>query len=156
MNAAATQSKDALIRKIGLLVRQMGAQSTLSSVAIAKRFGIHASDLEALDLIFIRKEASAGDLAKATGLTSGSITALIDRLAAKGYVTRHDDPGDRRKTIVRVNRRMTAQIEAAYAPRQKAMHALWSEFTPDQLEAIGEFLDKSTRLLAQHSAGSME
>lgn len=140
-------SKDALVRQVGLAVRRMGAQSVLSSAAIAKHFGLHTTDLEVLDLIFIGKTVSAGELANATGLTSGSITALVDRLVAKGYVTRHEDPKDRRRTLIRVNRRATAPIEAVYAPRQRAMFELWSGFADDELWLIADFLTRSTDLL---------
>jgi DNA-binding MarR family transcriptional regulator len=143
------QPKEMLLRRVGLVVRQLGAQSVLSSAVMAKRFGLHPTDLEALDLIFIRKEASAGELGNATGLTSGSVTALIDRLEGKGYVTREVDPNDRRKTLVRINRRATAPIEAAYTPRQSAMFKLWSEYEAEELELVCDFIERSTALLVE-------
>ena len=80
---APAAARRALVATVGLLIRRMGAQSVLI-VAVAARFGLHTTDLEVLDLIFMREEASAGELAAATGLTSGSVTALIDRLTEAG------------------------------------------------------------------------
>jgi DNA-binding MarR family transcriptional regulator len=137
------------VKQVGLAVRQMGAQSVLSGAQMAKRFGLHTTDLEVLDLIFIRGEVSAGELAKATGLTSGSMTALIDRLMEKKYVTRREDPDDRRKTLVKLDMKAVAPIAEAYMPRQKAMFKLWSSYSATELAVIFDFIQRSTDLLVQ-------
>lgn len=124
----------------------MGAQSVLTSQAVAARFGIHTTDLEVLDLIFMQQQASAGELAQATGLTSGSITALIDRLAQAGYVERRSDPDDRRKVIVRIRPAAIEPIKAVYAPIEARMFKLWSTFSARELEVIADFLARSTAL----------
>ena len=94
--------KQTLVARLGEQVRRMGAQSVLISKTVAGRFGLNTSDLECLDLIYLRGQASAGELARATGLTSGAVTALIDRLERAGYVERTDDPTDRRRREVRI------------------------------------------------------
>jgi DNA-binding MarR family transcriptional regulator len=139
--------KDELVRELSLAVRRMGAQSVLSSAAMARHFELHPTDLEVLDLIFIHKTVSAGDLAKATGLTSGSITALVDRLETKGYVSRRRDPEDRRRVLINVDYNATAPIAAAYEPRRIAMFALWSSFDDQALRLVTDFLTRSTDLL---------
>src|SRR5262245_42858226 len=118
----------ALVRRIGEEVRQMGALSAVISQVVAARFGLNTTDLECLDLIFLRRQATAGALSAATGLSSGATTALIDRLAAAGYVERLADPADRRRVQVRVKPAAVAPIAAVYAPMQKRMFALWSDY----------------------------
>jgi DNA-binding MarR family transcriptional regulator len=86
---------------LGEQVRRMGAQSVLSKT-VAARFGLNTGDLECLDLIYLRGQASAGELARAMGLTSGAVTALIDRLERAGNVERTDGPADRRRREVRI------------------------------------------------------
>lgn len=140
-------AKADLVRSVGLAVRRMAAQSVLSSAAIAKHFNLHTSDLEVLDIIFVEESVSAGDLAKATGLTSGSVTALLDRLEAKALIIRERDDADRRRTNIRLNRAATAPIEALYAPRQTAMFELWSQFDVEALKVITDFLTRSKDLL---------
>ena len=51
----------------------MGVQSVITNQTVADRFGLHTTDLECLDLICLRKDPTAGELAKATGLTSGAV-----------------------------------------------------------------------------------
>lgn len=143
------RDKDELLRQLGDAMRRMGAQSVLSSAAMAKHFGLHPTDLEVLDLIFLRETVTAGALAAATGLTSGSVTALVDRLVARGYVTRRRDEADRRRVLISVERAATAPIEAAYEPRRIAMQALWSSFDHETLRLVTDFLTRSTHLLVR-------
>jgi len=138
-----------LVRRVGLGVRRMGAQSVMTSQAVATRFGLHTTDLECLDLIYLRQEATAGQLASATGLTTGATTALIDRLERAGYVERVADPADRRRVKVRIRPEAIAPIKAVYEPMQARMLALWSSYEPRQLELIADFLSRSTELAVQ-------
>jgi DNA-binding MarR family transcriptional regulator len=137
---------DALVAEVDRCVRRAGAQSVLTSRAIAERFGLHSSDLEALDVIFLQGESSPSELADATGLTSGAMTALLDRLERAGYVERHSDPDDRRRVRVRPIPEAIEPIEAAYAGIQRRMFALWSSYSARDLRVIAEFLTRSTDL----------
>ncbi|MBX3654173.1 MAG: MarR family transcriptional regulator [Ramlibacter sp.] len=131
---------------MGLEVRQQGAQSVMTSQIVAARFGLHTTDLECLDLIYLRKVVSAGELAIATGLTTGAMTTLIDRLENAGYVVRERDTQDRRKVHVRINEAAIEPIKAVYAPIQRQMHALWSSYSDQELESIADFLARSRAL----------
>lgn len=135
-----------LVEQVGRHVRRMGAQSIITSQVVADRFGLHTTDLECLDLIYLRKDVTAGELAKATGLTSGAVTALVDRLEAAGYVERAADPADRRRVLVRIKPDAIKPIEAAYAPIQGQMFALWSTFSERDLRVIADFISRSTDL----------
>jgi len=135
-----------LVERVGLAVRRMGAQSVITSQTVAGRFGLHTTDLECLDLLFMRGQATAGELAQATGLTSGATTALIDRLEKAGYVTRVADPADRRRHQIRICADAIKPIEAVYRPMQSEMFKLWSSFTERELQVIANFLSRSTDL----------
>lgn len=124
----------------------MGAQSVMTSQAVAARFELHTTDLECLDLIDLRERASAGELAQATGLTSGAVTALIDRLERAGYVERAADSDHRRHAQVRIRREAIAPIEAVYKPMQARMIELWSMFDARELKIILDFLSRSADL----------
>ncbi len=73
-------------------------QSVLVSSAVAERVGLSSSDLECLDFIVMGNSGAVtpGDLATATGLTSGAITGVVDRLERGGFVRREADAADRR------------------------------------------------------------
>lgn len=134
------------VGRIGNLVRRMGAQSVIVSQTVAARFGLNTTDLEGLDLIQLQGQVSAGQLATATGLTSGAVTALIDRLERAGYVERVDDPADRRRVLVRIRSGAIVEIAKVYVPMQKRMFALWSKYNADELAIIEDFLSRSLEL----------
>ena len=124
----------------------MGAQTVMTSQAIGERFGLHTTDLECLDLIALREQASPGELSQATGLTSGAMTALLDRLEKAGYVIRVADPSDRRRQQVRIRAGAVEPIKAVYEPMQSQMFKLWSSFSSHELNLIANLLSRSTDL----------
>jgi len=126
----------------------MGAQTVLTSQIVAARFALHTTDLECLDLIYLRKSVSAGELAAATGLTSGAVTALIDRLERAGYVQRVLDSKDRRRREVQIVPEAIKPIQAVYAPMQTRMFDLWSRYSARDLEVIVDFITRSRDLSA--------
>ncbi len=146
MSRRAAKPVKELVERVGLEVRRMGAQSVMNSHAIAERFGLHTTDLECLDLIYMRGQATAGELAKATGLTSGAMTTLIDRLEKAGYVLREADPTDRRRRYVRIRAEAIKPIQAVYQPMQSEMFKLWSSFSARDLRLIADFISRSTNL----------
>ena len=149
--SSTTNSKIALVENVSIAVRRMGAQSVVMSKIVADHFSLNQTDLEVLDLIQLRGEASAGELSAATGLSSGSVTALLDRLESAGYIERFGDPGDRRRVLVRIRPNAIKPIVAMYGDIQTKMHALWSTFDPDQLRTILDFITRSTDLAVECS-----
>ncbi len=139
----------ALLAAVLREVRRMTAQSVLISQAVSERFGLNSSDLECLDLALLSGGATAGEFADATGLTTGAITGVIDRLERSGYVRRERDLTDRRKVIVRARPAMTRRIAPLYDSLQREMTALWSAYRDDQLALILDFLTRSCDLAVQ-------
>lgn len=77
-----------------------GTLTVLLTNAIASKIGLSASEFETIDIIRNRQPITAGELARACGLTTGAITGLVDRLQRKGFVTRRRDEQDRRRVYV--------------------------------------------------------
>lgn len=145
-SAKSGKSKSDLVAEVGVAVRQMGAQSVVLSKIVADRFSLNQTDLEVLDLIHLRGQASAGDLAEGTGLSSGAVTALMDRLERAGYIERFDDPDDRRRVLVRTCPNAVKSIAETYSGIQKKMVALWSTYDAKELSTIIDFITRSTSL----------
>lgn len=130
-------------------VRKMAAQTVVTSQIVAGHFGLHTTDLRVLDIIYMRGRITAGDVAKATGLTSGSVTALIDRLSNAGYVERQADDTDRRKVWVLSRNEAIEPIKDFFMPSQVRMFELWSKFRAAELDVIADFLERTTSLAAE-------
>jgi len=133
-------------------VRRMTAQSVLISEAVSACFGLNSSDLECLDLALLSGGATAGEFAKATGLTTGAITGVIDRLERAGYVRRERDPDDRRKVVVRARTGMTRRIAPLYESLQREMTTLWARYSDEELALVLDFLTRSCDLAVHEIA----
>lgn len=148
MKRNVTPSKEQVERIAGAL-RGIGEQIALMREMIASHFDLQRTDRAGLDFIYSRGgTCTAGELSRATGLTSGSTTALIDRLERAGYAVREPDRQDRRKQIVRIPERVLADCEAVYKPVRKELFKLWSSYSAEDLQLVEEFLTRSTQLHA--------
>src|SRR5580658_3859090 len=96
------RSRADLVRELVRLLQDVSGQSVLYSHAVAARLGIHSTDLERPGYLG-DGPMTAGALARATGLTTGAITAVVDRLQKAGFAERAKDPADRRKVLVRAS-----------------------------------------------------
>src|SRR5688500_13571789 len=85
----------------------------LEQLAVAARQGLSASEEKALDLLERSGPLTAGELARQSGLAPASVTALINRLEAKGFARRVQNPGDRRSVLVEVD---TERLYGTVAP----------------------------------------
>ena len=141
------EGRRALTGRLMLAMRRTSAAGVLHGQAIARRVGINSSDLECLDLILINGPSTAGEIARRTGLTSGAVTGLIDRLERLGLVERMADPKDRRKVLVRVREDKIAPIAALFAPLEKAMQALLADYSRDELKTLTDFNERADAFL---------
>ena len=96
-----TDDRGDILEALNHAMRRSGAQGSLFSQAVAARVGISASDFECLDLVILESAVTPGRLAEASGLTTGAVTGVIDRLERAGFVRRAPDPTDRRRVLVR-------------------------------------------------------
>ena len=141
------EGKQALAGRLMLALRRSSAAGVLHGQTVARRVGVNSSDLECLDLILMSGPSTAGEIARHTGLTSGAVTGLIDRLERLGLVERTADPADRRKVLVRVREDRIGPIAQLYAPLEKAMQALLAGYSKEELKVLIDFSERSGSLL---------
>lgn len=142
-------SNERIERLLGLerAVRQTTGQSTMVSEAIARRFNLTSSDLECLDLVCAAEGTlSAGQLAEASGLSTGAITGVVDRLERAGYVTRERDPADRRRVVVRILPRVDEDIGPYYQEMQQGFFEICNAYSDDELALFEAFFRRCSRL----------
>ena len=118
---------------------EMGSLSALLSATIAARAGINPTDLESLDLLRRHGPMTAGRLAELTGLTTGAITGVIDRLERRGYARREADPADRRRVIVRADLERAGQdLAAFYVGLGEAITAIIAGYSEPERAVISD------------------
>src|SRR5262249_59635487 len=100
-----------------LALRRTGSIMQLLGQVSAERIGINVTDLNCLNILALSGHLTAGELAKSTGLTTASITGVLDRLEEAGFVRRERDAHDRRRGIVRLDSaRRKRDCPPAFAP----------------------------------------
>jgi len=133
-----------------LAVRRAGSVLQLLGATSAERIGINVTDLNCLNLLALGGHLTAGDLAKQTGLTTASITGVLDRLEAAGFVRRERDPGDRRRVIVRLEAgRGMRDVAPVFAPVIAAWRAAAAQYTDDELRLLLGFQEQLERIMRE-------
>ena len=134
-----------LLDDLNVAFRTSSAQSVMLSQAAADYLEMASSDIECFDLLSLHGPVTAGRLAELTGLTTGAITGVIDRLERAGYAARERDPNDRRRVIVRprLERHADPAAVVAYGPVAAAMDALLTRYSDDELATILDFFTRA-------------
>jgi DNA-binding MarR family transcriptional regulator len=136
------RSREALMAALESALREVSGVGVLFSNAAAERLGLNPTDLECLGYL-AGGPISAGALAAATGLTTGAITGVIDRLERAGFARREPDPNDRRKVLVRETDEARARTAPIFAPMAAASAAALAGYSDAELKLLLGFLEKS-------------
>jgi DNA-binding transcriptional ArsR family regulator len=134
------------LRRVGSIMQLLGQMS-------AERIGINVTDLNCLNIVALTGSMTAGDLARATGLTTASITGVLDRLEEGGFVRRERDPHDRRRVIVKLNAGPgLREIGPTFGPLLKAWRATAAGYSDDDLRLLLEFQQQLEEIVREQLA----
>lgn len=132
-------------------IRNLTRSTLLFQSGAAMSIGLNVTDAECLDYLMERGSATAGELAKLTGLTTGAITSVIDRLEKSGFAARGTDPKDRRKVIVRFVPGNEKKATAIYGEMAKDVISMLSRFDEEELGILKKFTQNLTEIYQQHT-----
>lgn len=130
--------------------RKYSDASVFMHAAIARKAGLSGADHKYLGLILPYKSISAGEISKLTGLSTGAVTGLIDRLEKKGLLKRQFIKEDRRKVIIVPNVENSMNLLKPFFDdlQQKTM-ALLATFSEEQIETIESYFTKATAIMEE-------
>jgi DNA-binding MarR family transcriptional regulator len=133
--------------------RALGNSSAMLSHACAERLGLHATDWECINLLneVLPDALTAGRLAELTGLSTGAVTGVIDRLEADGFVRRERDPADRRRVIVRLEEAKMVEVTPLFAGMIADMLTLQQDYSDDDLARLAGLLTAASDILRRHA-----
>jgi MarR family transcriptional regulator, organic hydroperoxide resistance regulator len=123
-------------------VRQFIAGSILYNQQIADRVGLHLTDVQCINILELMGPSTPGELARFTGLTTGGVTMMLDRLEKAGYLKREPNPRDRRSILVRLNPAKVKKMQAFYIDINQRMATLLDETPERELRAVVKLLSK--------------
>jgi len=140
--------------RLNQLSRDLSTETILLHQAIADRLGLNLTDHKALGfLLDAEGPITAGELAVRTGLTTGAITGIVDRLENAGFVRRKRDADDRRQVILEVIMdKVRREIFPLFDQLAKRMSALAASYSPHDLATIMTFLERGLAISREYRA----
>ncbi len=132
--------------------RKFSTATILYQLAIADRMGVGLTDLVCLEILSRTGAITAGELAELSGLTTGAITGVVDRLEKAGFARRVNDPNDRRRVMLELRvERFAANGGNPYDGLNERFNALYAEYSEDELALLLEFLRKSITIFDEEA-----
>jgi DNA-binding MarR family transcriptional regulator len=134
--------KAALIEQLGGMVVRMQDGTQRYDEAVGEVYGLGSAERLCLSFL-LEGPQTASAIARQIRLTPAAVTALIDRLEARGYVRRKPDPTDRRKVFVEMAEATLKLAREAYLPLQEAGAVNLGRYTEAELKLFVKFLGDS-------------
>ena len=159
----AKKSRRELLNQLWELGRTMSTQTVFLHQAIAQSAGLNATDTKCIDLILRASEGAmtAGRLSDVTGLTTGAITHILDRLEKRHFIERVRDTRDRRKVFIRVLQESLEPLMPKYEAIGRSYLSLAEQYGTKELQLICDYMEKTAaiserelaNLIAENRAG---
>src|SRR5246127_5871578 len=130
------KARATLLGELEEAMRRSSAQGVLYGQAVANVAGIANSDLECMDILYLEGRVTAGRLSEVTGLTTGAITGVVDRLEKAGLVRRERDESDRRKVFIVTVAENVGKIGRPYELVKRAMQKQCEAYTDAELKFL--------------------
>jgi DNA-binding MarR family transcriptional regulator len=130
----------ALTAALEVEFRELSSATIMFHQAVADRLGMNVTDHKCAGILAQAGRLTAGELAERTGLTTGAITGVIDRLERAGFARRIRDPHDRRRVIVEpILERMEERIVPLFVSMARASAELCKRYSLEELAVIQDF-----------------
>jgi DNA-binding MarR family transcriptional regulator len=149
MNQDIKLSREQRLSAIWSLVDAMRAAQTATDMmdeAFTDFLGINRSDGRCLDVVDRKGRVTAGELAIEVGLTTGAVTAMVDRLEIAGLVERRSDPNDRRKVLIQLTTEAKQMAAEIYGEMAHATAPYIDALTDHDLLTLIAFFEASRRV----------
>jgi len=133
------------------LGRDMGVHVIMFHQAVAERLGLSITDHKCLDFILREGSVTAGELSRFTGLTTGAITGVIDRLEKAGFARRQSDPDDRRRVIITALPQRLPEMGKLFESLGRNMGRVMLHYTPREAEVIVDFMQRAVDVMREEN-----
>jgi DNA-binding MarR family transcriptional regulator len=138
--------------RLGEAVQRYQASVTDFDREVARLMGVNETDLRCLEVL-LEAPATPSHLSVRLGLTTGSVTAMLDRLEKLDYLARSPHPTDRRKTVVSITPKATERAFELITPLiDDGRRRVRGRYTAEQLELVIDFLTFVREVEERHLA----
>jgi DNA-binding MarR family transcriptional regulator len=127
----------------------LGAATGFSD-GVAKNLKLSRTDMRCLELVASRGPLTAGRLAEESGLTTGAVTFILDRLEEAGMVARRRDTEDRRRVWVEIVPAAQERLAGLQQPVADEMRQVAQHFKADELAIVRDFMRQAKEVFQRH------
>ncbi|NUR51121.1 MAG: MarR family transcriptional regulator [Hamadaea sp.] len=138
-----SDSRENLEQRLGEQVRAFQRAVDQGDDEIARLLGLNRTDLRCLDLLLQEGPTAPGRLATQLGLTTGSVTAMLDRMEKSDYISRTPDPSDRRKVVVQARPEIAEQAWQVMLPLIEDSTRSIAGYSDADLELLLDFFERA-------------
>ena len=122
---------------------------------VAKNLKLSRTDMRCLDLIGRLGPLTAGRLAEESGLTTGAVTFILDRLEEAGMVRRRRDTEDRRRVWVEIVPEAQERLQDLQQPVAEEMREVAQRFKADELATVRDFMRQAKEVFQRQVHGAV-
>jgi len=133
----------------------LGAASDFDE-GLAKKLKLSRTDMRCLDLIARLGPITAGHVAQESGLTTGAVTFILDRLEEAGMVTRRRDTEDRRRVWVEMVPAAQERLQCLQQPVAEEMRQVAQRFKADELAIVRDFMRQAKEVFERQVSGAFK
>ena len=144
-NHRTKQPSSSIEEKLSDLVREHSSAVLRHAAATAKRMGLEASELAALEHLQASGAINQKRLGERLSMSPGAITAMIDRLERRGYVERTPNPEDRRSALVNITKVGIEESLRHLWPYIEDMKGVEEGFSEEERTVVARFLRAATQ-----------
>jgi DNA-binding MarR family transcriptional regulator len=134
-----------------IALRRYGLENDRFDLAVARAHDVSMAEMKAIDHIQAEGELTPRELGERLSLTSGAVTAVIDRLERSGWVARSPHPSDRRSVVVRMTEQSIEAGERIYVPYSNALAEIAAALPAASRKAVADYLEKAAEIAAEHA-----
>ena len=141
-----------MIGQLSEAIRQNQNLTDAFDQFVADSMGINRTDYRCMDILERSGPLTAGQLAEAAHLSTGAVTAVLDRMESRGLVTRVRDTEDRRRVLVEITPQAREQAAVYFQGVAEFASKLYERYTTDQLRVVLDLLRRGNELMSAHMA----
>ncbi|MET0590452.1 MAG: MarR family transcriptional regulator [Naasia sp.] len=118
----------------------------------AAGLGIGMTEMQTMALIHDNGPMTPTQIASEMKLSTGSVTALLDRLEGNGAVLRMANPNDRRSTLVQLTEAGRSSIGGNYTEYGELVAPIAARRSEKELQVIADFFDELATAFLESSS----
>jgi DNA-binding MarR family transcriptional regulator len=136
------------------IIGYLGAATEFDD-GVAKKLKLSRTDMRCLDLVASHGPLTAGRLAEESGLTTGAVTFILDRLEEAGMVARRRDTEDRRRVWVEIVPAAQERLTGLQQPVAEEMRQVAQHFKAEELAVVRDFMRQAKEVFQRHVSGAV-